>query len=85
MDFQRFFIDFRRFRGQKVWQPVAACGNLWRRIGSPLRNFAARQAGRTGRAGRQDRQGRQAGQAGRAGSAGRQAGQAGRKASRQAP
>ena len=86
MVFLRFvwiFIDFKWFWGQKVWQPVAACGGLWRPVAAcgslwqrswvPLRNFAARQAGRTGRAGRQDRQGRQAGrQEGQ--QAGRQAG-----------
>ena len=22
------------------WQPVAACGGLWRRIGSPIRNIS---------------------------------------------
>ena len=95
IDFHRFssiFIDLGVFLGRGfdiLWQPVAACGGLWRRSWVPFRNLSIRQAGQ---AGRQDRQGRQAGQAGQAGRpgkqagrAGRQAGQAGRKESRQAP
>ena len=63
--FRRFF---NKLRGQTVFRPVAACGGLWQRIGSPLTTFLAgrraRQAGQAGRAGRQGRQGRQAGRAG---------------------
>ena len=56
-----------------LWQPVATCGNLWRRIGTPLKPLQA------GGLGRQGRQGRQAGMAGRKASR-----QAGRQAGRQA-
>ena len=33
------FHELRRFRGQNVCRPVAACGALWQRIGSPLTTF----------------------------------------------
>ena len=56
--FRRFF---NKLRGQTVFRPVAACGGLWQRIGSPLTTFLAgrraRQAGQAGRAGRQGRLG----------------------------
>ena len=40
IDFQWFFIDFRRiwgYPGQKVGRPVAGCGNLWRICPTPFR------------------------------------------------
>ena len=34
------FHGFERFWDQGAWRPVAACGGLWRRIGSPIRNIS---------------------------------------------
>ncbi len=30
LGFQRFPMDFKRFRGQSAWWPVASCAALWR-------------------------------------------------------
>ena len=47
-EFSQFFIELRRFRGQKVWRPVAACGGLWRPVApdwNPFNNLYSMLAG----------------------------------------